>query len=52
MGLFLAKQYIQNEEEQKEKPVDQLESSSFDVELPNPLNRTWIERLVSIADYT
>ena len=48
MGLILAKLYII--EEEKEKAVEE-----FDIELPratpNPSNRAWIERLVSITKY-
>lgn len=47
MGLILAKQYII--EEEKEKVVEEFESSDVEIPraTPNPLNKSWIERLVN-----
>ena len=47
MGLILAKLYII--EEEKEKAVEEFDIEMSDRAIPNPSNRAWIERLVSIT---
>ena len=53
MGLFLAKQYIIEEEKVAEEFVASQVGEVGEVgEVADvPLNRTWVERLVSITGY-